>query len=99
MFGFGSSGDYTTTDGMDYNPLISSVDNTINARLPDPSSTTNLRIPTDRQLIAKYDCEAEKNDELTFRKDDKLELIRKESAEWWVAKLGNKQGLVPANYF
>jgi len=56
--------------------------------------------PSNKKIIvAKFDCDAEKADELTFRKGDRLEMIAKDSDEWWVAKKGNRQGLVPANYF
>mmetsp|Transcript_6978 Transcript_6978/g.9069 ORF Transcript_6978/g.9069 Transcript_6978/m.9069 type:complete len:436 (+) Transcript_6978:222-1529(+) len=49
--------------------------------------------------LAIYDFSATRPDELTFKKDSKLEIMDKSSADWWKAKAPNGSvGLVPANY-
>ena len=52
------------------------------------------------RAIALYDYIAQDSDELSFKKDDTLEIIGQEESDdgWWTARLGGLQGLIPSNY-
>ncbi|OLL21841.1 Myosin-1 [Neolecta irregularis DAH-3] len=45
-----------------------------------------------------YDFAGESATELSFRKDDLLEIIKKEGNGWWLAKLKDREGWIPENY-
>ncbi len=48
-----------------------------------------------------YANQAEAEDELTFQKDEILQVVEKDfngQVDWWLCRLGNKTGMVPANY-
>lgn len=50
---------------------------------------------------ARYTNQAEADDELTFQKDDILQVVEKDykgQVDWWLCRSGNKTGMVPANY-
>ena len=50
---------------------------------------------------ALYDCEADNEDELSFKEGDVLLLVSKEEDEWWhgfIAGHPNKQGMFPATF-
>ncbi|KAF1740594.1 hypothetical protein MXB_5428, partial [Myxobolus squamalis] len=48
-------------------------------------------------VIALLDCEADEDDELSFKKGEKLNIIDKSDAEWWKAtnSLG-ETGIIPS---
>uniref|UniRef100_H2ZN82 non-specific protein-tyrosine kinase n=1 Tax=Ciona savignyi TaxID=51511 RepID=H2ZN82_CIOSA len=50
--------------------------------------------------IALYDYDARTNDDLSFRKGDKMLIINCDEGDWWRARLlqDNKEGYVPSNY-
>lgn len=51
------------------------------------------------RVRALYDCEGDNVDELSFKKNDMLQLLEREGAAWWIAKTEDGQsGLVPVNY-
>ena len=53
----------------------------------------------DEYCVALYDYEASGDDEIGFRKDDRMRIISKGPYEgWWTCELRGKQGLVPSNY-
>ena len=48
--------------------------------------------------IALYDYEAQNEHQLSFKKDDKMNLIEKSQEQWWKVELNGKQGMVPITY-
>jgi len=38
-----------------------------------------------RQCIALYDCEADNDDELSFREGELINIISEDEEEWWVS--------------
>ena len=51
-----------------------------------------------KQFVALYDCPADSPDELTLQEGDVVSVIAEGEAGWFIARHGNKEGLVPANY-
>ncbi|KAH8867676.1 Jouberin [Schistosoma japonicum] len=51
-------------------------------------------------FTALYDYQAQRSDELNFRRGDTLKLLYKDTPKWWMARLisTGHQGFVPANY-
>ncbi|XP_019854603.1 PREDICTED: uncharacterized protein LOC105313492 [Amphimedon queenslandica] len=50
---------------------------------------------------ARYPNQADAEDELTFRKDEILQVLEKDykgQVDWWLCRLGENVGMVPANY-
>ena len=43
--------------------------------------------PNFRRCEAMYDCDADNEDELTFREGEVIILLREEEEEWWVSYL------------
>ncbi|KAI7867905.1 uncharacterized protein EV154DRAFT_540912 [Mucor mucedo] len=60
---------------------------------PPPPSRINY-------VLALYDYDAQAQGDLSFRKDDKIELIKRTSDanDWWTGKLRNNIGVFPGNY-
>lgn len=48
--------------------------------------------------VALYDFHASETDELSFEKDDVLEVIEKQEDDWWLVRRNNEMGLIPSNY-
>ena len=48
--------------------------------------------------VALYDFHASETDELSFAKDDVLEVIEKQEDDWWLVRRNNEVGLIPSNY-
>jgi len=38
-----------------------------------------------RQCVALYDCEADNDDELSFREGEVINIISEDEEEWWVS--------------
>ncbi|KAG0345601.1 hypothetical protein BG004_003482 [Podila humilis] len=51
-------------------------------------------------VIALYDYDAQQAGDLSFRKDDRIEIVERtpNAEDWWTGKLNGKQGLFPGNY-
>lgn len=51
-------------------------------------------------FTALYDYQAQRSDELNFKRGDKLKILYKDTPRWWMAKLvtTGQQGFAPANY-
>ncbi|CAH1776273.1 unnamed protein product [Owenia fusiformis] len=63
---------------------------------PDPS-----RPQSGAKLIrALYDYEARTADDLTFKKDDIMEIVSDTDSDWWMARhmVSNQTGYIPSNY-
>ncbi|CAH8614972.1 unnamed protein product [Schistosoma mattheei] len=75
----------------------------MNVDLPPGVVLTNL---SGRQCVAKFDFNAEFQEEMSFRQGDRLRLLGEEDENWWFAELithsssgqPTSQGLIPANY-
>lgn len=48
-------------------------------------------------MVALYDYDAQQEGDLSFRKDDRIELVeRSENVnDWWTGKLHGRQGVFP----
>lgn len=69
-----------------------------------PDASSEPQIPPDQDyenmFLGKWNCKADRSNELGFNKGDKLYIISREfdDKSWWVAELHGKFGLVPKNY-
>lgn len=54
----------------------------------------------ENMYLGKWDCNADRNNELNFKRGDILYIISREfdNKSWWVAQLNGKFGLVPKTY-
>ena len=48
--------------------------------------------------VALYNFQASESDELSFVKDDVLEVIEKQEDDWWLVRRNTDVGLIPSNY-
>ncbi|KAG0054578.1 hypothetical protein BGZ83_010875 [Gryganskiella cystojenkinii] len=50
--------------------------------------------------VALYDYDAQQEGDLSFRKDDRIEIVQRgaNANEWWTGKLNGRQGVFPGNY-
>ncbi|KAF9295595.1 hypothetical protein BGZ88_001828 [Linnemannia elongata] len=53
-----------------------------------------------KMAVALYDYDAQQAGDLSFRKDDRIEIVDKSNNpnEWWTGKLNGKQGVFPGTY-
>lgn len=53
-----------------------------------------------KMAVALYDYDAQQAGDLSFRKDDRIEIVEKSNNanEWWTGKLNGKQGVFPGTY-
>lgn len=49
-------------------------------------------------VCALYSYQANESDELSFYKNDVLEILEKNDDDWWLAKKGDEIGMIPSNY-
>lgn len=54
--------------------------------------------PSKPMFKAIYNFESEDNGEVSFVKDDLMEILEKDENGWWLAKKDGKEGWVPSNY-
>ena len=47
---------------------------------------------------ALYDYDATQDDELTFKEDEIIDIVRKNEDGWWEGVIGDRHGLFPGNY-
>ncbi|CAG8534476.1 4267_t:CDS:10 [Ambispora gerdemannii] len=69
----------------------------------NPAKTKTLTVNRSPSIVesAKYDFNSSDSGELSFVKDDILQIIQKDDNDdngWWLAKKDGKQGWVPSNY-
>lgn len=52
-------------------------------------------------VIALYDYDAQQAGDLSFRKDDRIEIVERtaNADDWWTGKLNGQQGVFPGNLF
>jgi amphiphysin len=55
--------------------------------------------PAATYCVAMYDFEAQAQGDLSFRKDEKIEVLEKRDVnDWWVGRVGTRTGQFPGNY-
>ncbi|XP_074604726.1 uncharacterized protein LOC141858019 [Brevipalpus obovatus] len=60
----------------------------------------NFGVMNDGIVYGVYDYEAQKSDELSFKRGDKIKILRRgddEEHDWWWASLNGREGYVPRN--
>ncbi|CAO3600560.1 unnamed protein product [Absidia cylindrospora] len=70
---------------------------------PPPSAIANRSQGNNHPIhyvLALYDYQAQADGDLTFRKDDKIELVERtaDQNDWWTGKLHGQTGIFPGNY-
>lgn len=61
---------------------------------PRPKVSSNLGA-----AVALYDFTGQEEGDLSFKKGDRIEVLKKPPGEeWWVGKIGLRQGILPKNY-
>jgi lipid-binding SYLF domain-containing protein len=86
----------------------SPVGSDINSKSPpsysatSPSTAAAPPIPqrSTGTAVALYDFEAQRSDDLSFRKGDLITIVRKtdNQNDWWIGRLNGRTGNFPANY-
>ncbi|KAL7054884.1 hypothetical protein AAHC03_024465 [Spirometra sp. Aus1] len=79
-------------------PTTSPRAGTLNSTPNFPASPQD---PVPRRCLALYDCEAENPDELTFRKDEVICIVRSVEPDWWEGYIEDaplRRGLFPVPY-
>ncbi|CAO3623667.1 unnamed protein product [Cunninghamella blakesleeana] len=71
----------------------------IKNRAPPPPPPAPFNKPK-KYVLALYDYDAQAEGDLSFRKDDKIELVERtaDQNDWWTGKLGSSIGIFPGNY-
>lgn len=48
-------------------------------------------------VVALYDYDAQQDGDLSFRKDDRIEIVERTASteDWWTGKLNGRQGVFP----
>ncbi|CAG8785881.1 9661_t:CDS:2, partial [Dentiscutata erythropus] len=69
-------------------------------KAPPPPPPVSRKPKPVRYVVALYDYEATADGDLSFRKDDKIEVIERtpDVNDWWKGKLNGVIGLFPGNY-
>ncbi|KAG0785063.1 hypothetical protein G6F22_008092 [Rhizopus arrhizus] len=70
---------------------------------PPPAYTSHTHVPTAEKkkfVVALYDYHAQAEGDLSFRKDDRIELVTRtaDANDWWTGRLNGMTGVFPGNY-
>lgn len=70
------------------------------AKRPPPPPPPKPRLPEQparQYVVALYDLDAQQEGDLSFRKDDKIEIIERtdNTMDWWKGRLGSQVGMFP----
>ncbi|KAI9496146.1 hypothetical protein BDB00DRAFT_882178 [Zychaea mexicana] len=67
---------------------------------PSPPPPPPIANKASAYVVALYDYDAQADGDLSFRKDDKIELIERTADEndWWTGRLRGVTGIFPGNY-
>ena len=71
------------------------------AHIPSPNRNDSLVTGGSTNIfVALYDYEARTDEDLSFRKGEKLEILDDTQGDWWYARSKNtrKEGYIPSNY-
>ncbi|KAF9359930.1 hypothetical protein BGX26_010975 [Mortierella sp. AD094] len=77
---------------------INTINNGMNKKgTPPPLPPKKIGV---KMVVALYDYDAQQEGDLSFRKDDRIELIERTADVngWWSGSLNGHQGLFPGNY-
>ncbi|CAO3600322.1 unnamed protein product [Absidia cylindrospora] len=79
-------------------PPPQAISNLINYGGASGSGINN--IPPMHYVLALYDYQAQADGDLSFKKDDKIELVERtnDQNDWWTGKLDGQTGIFPGNY-
>ncbi|KAF9929919.1 hypothetical protein FBU30_001078, partial [Linnemannia zychae] len=68
-----------------------------NKKPPPPPVPKRLGV---KMVVALYDYDAQQDGDLSFRKDDRIEIVERtaNTNDWWTGKLNGRQGVFPGNY-
>ncbi|KAF9158084.1 hypothetical protein DFQ26_008001 [Actinomortierella ambigua] len=69
----------------------------IAGKRPPPPVPKRLGV---KYVLALYDYDAQEEGDLSFRKDDKIEIVERtaNADDWWTGRLNGRQGVFPGNY-
>ncbi|KAI7857083.1 hypothetical protein BDC45DRAFT_501642 [Circinella umbellata] len=67
---------------------------------PAPPPPPPIANKATKYVVALYDYDAQAEGDLTFRKDDKIELVERttDANDWWTGRLNGITGIFPGNY-
>jgi hypothetical protein len=65
-----------------------------NKKPPPPPVPKRLGV---KMVVALYDYDAQQDGDLSFRKDDRIEIVERTASteDWWTGKLNGRQGVFP----
>ncbi|KAI8084637.1 uncharacterized protein BX664DRAFT_337447 [Halteromyces radiatus] len=68
--------------------------------VPPPPPSTSFGTINKKYVVALYDYDAQAEGDLSFRKDDKIELVERtaDTNDWWTGRLHGITGIFPGNY-
>lgn len=70
-------------------------------QVQESNETPHHHLQTEKPVfIALYDYQARTNEDLSFYKGDKLEIVNNSDGDWWQARhmTNNNVGYIPSNY-
>ena len=87
---------------MDPKPAPSPMDG-MNVNKPTSIMSAHSMMPQSKGImvfVALYDYDARTNEDLTFRKGERLQIIDNTDSDWWLAKslTTYQEGYIPSNY-
>ncbi|KAJ1566111.1 hypothetical protein HK405_010936, partial [Cladochytrium tenue] len=50
------------------------------------------------RVVALFDFTGERDGDLSFRKGDSITVVQRNANEWWLGRVGGREGVFPANY-
>jgi len=62
------------------------------------SALSNSVVAPTPKVTAQHNYDAQEGNELSFRKGDKIEVIRRDPSGWWEGKVNGREGLFPSSY-
>ncbi|CAI9736025.1 intersectin-1 isoform X8 [Octopus vulgaris] len=101
----GSSSARSTPDhhqGMSPSPQLQTMGSRTGTPAPVLATATVTPAPAPQQYFEQVTCmypyTAQNSDELTFQKDDVINVINKDDPDWWKGDLNGMIGVFPSNY-
>lgn len=86
-----------------YTPQAGPPSNGMHTQQLSPMSYPAIKVQQQKGVsvfVALYDYDARTNEDLTFRKGERLQVIDNNDGDWWLAKslVTHKEGYIPSNY-
>lgn len=87
---------YQQPSAPSYQPQAAAATPVVKNRAPPPPPPAPFNKPK-KYVLALYDYDAQAEGDLSFRKDDKIELVERtaDQNDWWTGKLGDVVGIFP----